>query len=492
MRQLHILTVIAVLTLTAVCWSLQQGCGQSQGVEASPIADCAYTKECEWYDALQTLQQASLNVDRSLPRLAEPLIHTGNDTLRAEIWATAGHFDWSWWADEFIDASIYALREGDLAEQNMALSVLERLGPEAMPAVPALRSMLRERSANSVRIAQLLGLIGDTSAVPELLWIFQNASELAHIYDASVAPVALARLGYRPIIPRLMRNLASPVPGERSAAIEALSVFEGLPSQVAEKLRELEADPDAHVRASVVRGISASNLPTNEVSEVVARALADDSDDVRLEGIRAAGKLRLDRPTIIKQLFRHAGSSDWSTAAAAGTAIRTIAGPAVPILEGTLYEAQPPEINRAAKLLAQIPQGGYQALARASEADDVEVAHAATMCMSVAYPSAESRQAFEAVLLNHIRDRRRHIEALEAVIALRYTSEQVVHAVAHMAEDGTEPVLNRLAAIDALASISARSTVAVEALEALQQDQNSQVSDAAQDALRGPSLQKGG
>jgi HEAT repeat protein len=144
--------------------------------------------------------------------------------------------------------------------RSFAAAALARIGPDARPAVPALKALLRRTEkadgpeasrALEVRVSAALALLElgaeAESVLPVLLEGFRDpdcpeASSALCLGSAQYAAVVAACRRLGPVaVPALVRALDDREPAARSAAVEALEGFPTLPKEVLPGLRRLSS-----------------------------------------------------------------------------------------------------------------------------------------------------------------------------------------------------------------------------------------------------------
>ena len=132
--------------------------------------------------------------------------------------------------------------------------VFQAMGPNAKPAVPALISLLQERSGNTQGYAaRALGAIGPAAAeaIPALAGLLEDKNQFARVSAAE----ALGHLGPA-AVPALIQALQNNDWLVRAKAAQGLGALGSAAAPAATTLREKLEDGDAEVRRCAAIALS--------------------------------------------------------------------------------------------------------------------------------------------------------------------------------------------------------------------------------------------
>lgn len=215
-------------------------------------------------------------------------------------------------ADE-LELHIAALRSGDLSRQVSATEELAKLGPRAMPALPALLETLKtaplEVREGAARVVQAIGPSAK-EAIPELIKLLADE----HYWVRDQAAESLVAIG-EAATPLLIGSLKSKAPGERAGAALALGRMKDKHPDVLTELLTAVKDPDIRVRATVAEAL-VRFIP--EALPALAATAGDDEATVAAVAIECLqahpGQPELAVPALAKALAKPALS--WAAAKA--------------------------------------------------------------------------------------------------------------------------------------------------------------------------------
>ncbi len=200
-------------------------------------------------------------------------------------------------ADAPFEALVEALRSDDQDARGQAALQLGSLGPEALPAVPAMVGAI-ETSDATVRnaLAQALARVG-ADALPALVGALGSADAPTREWTA----VAIGMMGTDDpdAVAAHARNLDDPATGARTGATFALSQLGSAAAPaVAALVRRIDEDPTADVRRFAVIALHRQDHDERAIL-AIGRALAD--EDVQIRGTAAVALGRVGdsaRPAI--------------------------------------------------------------------------------------------------------------------------------------------------------------------------------------------------
>jgi len=473
--------ILAVLLLPApICGSTTATAGI--GSPATGAATGAVDPE----RSIAQVHEGVRILETELPSLAALAILAEDPEVRAKAWQVGSTAGWHLAPEPVARVALAALCNGRFEQKRRAVEVIRALGPQATEAVSVLRRILREhRDELAVAAAEALGEIGDTSAISELSWLYRHQHELSYVHDASVAPVALAKLGFREIIPVLAKDLDSESNTRRRVATRALSFFGFLPPDLVDRMARLcEADAEEATRVSCLRAIRQSGRPSEARTRALLACLADQRPSVRLVAFRAAAAMRAVPPSVVDAIMSLARTADGVTAFQAEAALITMGEDAIGPLAAYLIEDGQGSAQWAASLLARMPPEGYQVLATAAVSPDPSIARTAIRAISGADESEESRRVFEPVLASVLTGPHRAL-AIQPICDLRCRSLGVVAGLAALARDNELGVADRVTAVKGLGELARSSRIASQRLLDLSQsdDLDAAVSAAVAEAV---------
>jgi HEAT repeat protein len=265
---------------------------------------------------------------------------------------------------------IEALATTDLEGRRDALWAIERLGPAASMAVPALVSRLHDqaeapdvRAATAEAIALALAAVVQVHDAPAIRWY---GSRLVGCRVAS----ALARMGATAsaAVPNLIRTLGDPRErfDIRMEAARALGSISEPLGPVLQALEQATGDPDWWVRVAAVQGLGLLGDRVTATNRALVAALSDPEGSVRRQAIRAMAMLG-DRETAIPYLV--ALLSDGQMAGLSAEVLALLGEPAVSALAGVIARRGEPAgafaayaLSRSEAASAQsVPLGGVTA-----------------------------------------------------------------------------------------------------------------------------------
>ena len=113
--------------------------------------------------------------------------------------------------------------------------------PLLLHCLTSIDARLRESAADA------LGMIGDVSAGPGLLNLFSDKTQPEAIRDTCA--YALARLAFKPALPKLLAGLADPSPTIRSCVVAALAAIDEPKTRDAVEIAEVTEKNDEVKRA---------------------------------------------------------------------------------------------------------------------------------------------------------------------------------------------------------------------------------------------------
>ncbi len=183
-----------------------------------------------------------------------------------------------------LQAVIEAVADPDERVRLAVIDVLEALGPEAAPAVPALTAALGDRNRFVIwSAARALGRIGPTEHTPAAVSGLIRTLDYLDVDVRLAAVLALERLGpaARAAVPALAQSVRLPDPNLRMAALRAL-VGIGTDAQPAlPAMAAAVADPDARVRRTAAESLGRFGVAARGAADALTRALDDGDADVR-------------------------------------------------------------------------------------------------------------------------------------------------------------------------------------------------------------------
>jgi HEAT repeat protein len=198
-----------------------------------------------------------------------------------------------------------AAGDDEVSVRRAALDALERIGPDATPAVPALARALRDpdRSVRrtAIRVLGGLGPVVARAVVGELSALLDDPDPdlalAAVLALQQIVPHAAAEPGMLSVqetaLPALVKSLQSRDASMRVAVLQTLRGFDASPAVPA--VCEILADPDAKVRKAAAETLGGLGPAAGAAVDPLRHALADASPEVR-EAARAA-LLAIRRPT---------------------------------------------------------------------------------------------------------------------------------------------------------------------------------------------------
>ncbi len=222
------------------------------------------------------------------------------------------------------------LKSPEAPRRQRAAQILGRLGPAAVPAVPALLERAQAEPAATV-YAEALAQIG-TPALPPLLQALSTAKKGSD--DRTWVFRALNEMG-APALSGLAEALRSPTPAVRAGAAAAL---QGMPLEkhpAVKRLLELTPDPDATVRAASLRTLADVRSERPAIIEKLNLALKDPDPAVRKAaaiGLATAGAVEKLGVDGLQALLSEPDPETQRTAIRALGALGANARPAVPAL----------------------------------------------------------------------------------------------------------------------------------------------------------------
>jgi len=157
--------------------------------------------------------------------------------------------------DRRVIAALELWKGGDTNAWHRALRRLERMGPQASPAVHALIPGLADPDpkirTGTARVLRAIGAPANP-AVPVLIAALEDP-------DERVRTGASRALGYvgKDVVPELVVALSDPSPLVRLQASRALEIMGGQASPALGPLRERLGDPDPDARRAVQAAIKA-------------------------------------------------------------------------------------------------------------------------------------------------------------------------------------------------------------------------------------------
>jgi HEAT repeat protein len=358
-----------------------------------------------------------------------------------------------------VPALLDLLRHRNISVSSDAFNALANMGPRAAGAVPELRRLLDGDDPELRRdAASLLGRIGPAAepTVPSLAKLLEHPDKRLR----EVAGRSLGLIGGAGHV-ALDRARTSGDVGAREAATHG-SVTESLdPARRSEIVARALADESAAVRARAVDLlITADRGEADALAPLLVRALTDPDAAVRHAGHRVlSGWLRDARatPTVLAAVLTGAGPSAradvaWRVGNAARDPVRRSPAPGdsavVAALLGALGDADPKVRVYAARALAY-GEGDPSRRAVAQLRRDIATVEpilavrAARVLWDVAPRVAEVRPVYEAGLADP--DKWNRVETISAVLDMGEAAETFVPHLERLTNDPAPEVRDRVA-----------------------------------------------
>ena len=186
---------------------------------------------------------------------------------------------------------------GEFGVQIAACQALQRIGPAAKPAVPALCKLLASRTHGAHRAATPLGAILDPAALPFLTKAVAEGAENPHGCDSTKvanAAQALGRFGpaasaAAPALVKVMQAEGDSMMATMSdRAAMALGDIGVRSEPVLAALRDVAKKRTGDVRKAAQSSLEVLECPAGASDGAIARAICHASSDLRLLGLQRA------------------------------------------------------------------------------------------------------------------------------------------------------------------------------------------------------------
>jgi HEAT repeat protein len=257
-------------------WSVVRASGDASFDRAAASRPAAAARK----DDLHTYALWIATMSRALTSPASAIRYRAGEILidSFKVQAPDAAFREAW--RKAVPTLVEATTSEDTKIQSGAVAILSMLGPEALPALPRLRSLARDSQDEALRPAAREA-IKSISCMDDLR---------ANDPDARITAAECAgRLGWRatPALPVLVATLKDPEAKVRAAAVGALHALGALSASAVQPLATaLAGDADAEVRAAIVGALDAIAPAAPAVIGAHASALRDPDPAVRAAGAR--------------------------------------------------------------------------------------------------------------------------------------------------------------------------------------------------------------
>jgi HEAT repeat protein len=287
-------------------------------------------------------------------------------------------------------------------DQYRAAQALEKLGPAAKDAVPALAAALKDPEPNvRMAVASALGKVASLSASPEALAALKTALKDDDPFVRRAATEACCLLvgnATNKDVAALIAVLKDTEPFIRREAARALGKIGTISSEVLTALKAAAKDDDPDVRraATEAYNLVVGRATKEEVPALVA-ALKDSDPSIRREAARALGKVGTISLGALAALKAAAKDDDPDVRRAATEACSLVVGRAtkeeVPALVAALKDTDPFIRREAARELGKVSSvfvfssEALAALKEVAKDKDPDVSRAATRAWESIPPS---------------------------------------------------------------------------------------------------------
>ncbi len=213
------------------------------------------------------------------------------------------------------------LRSNDAAAQETAISILARMGDDAIPMLVKAMEYENEQGRSTVELAQRHLLEKGKKAIPHLINAYGNKEDPRPYVDCRDVLVEMGEIA----VPYLISSLSHPDPEMKSRVAFTLGMLEGKaapavprliqllsekegyvrsnaafalgkigPSSVAAvpTLRNVLHHPESYVRSSAAEALGAIGEKAAEAVPSLIQALSDESQEVRISAAYALGHMR--------------------------------------------------------------------------------------------------------------------------------------------------------------------------------------------------------
>ncbi|MFK7741431.1 MAG: HEAT repeat domain-containing protein, partial [Planctomycetota bacterium] len=169
--------------------------------------------------------------------------------------------------------------------------VLERIGPDAKPALPRLIQLLHSKELSNYKAAAPIARIGDTAAIPALIQALERATEDQDDHLASTSARALGSFGplAKKAVPILLesmdRRTATGSSRHRAEAATALQWIGANSSKVLQRLERASRASVKELPEAAKEAVLGLTLPKNAPRSTVYQALKHKDSRIRLTAL---------------------------------------------------------------------------------------------------------------------------------------------------------------------------------------------------------------
>ncbi len=384
-----------------------------------------------------------------LPRVQIQALHDPDAGVRGA--ATTSLIDSPYVSSETVSIVIEALQGTEGQTRANLLEILERAGPNAEAALPALVAEMKDTSKSTGWYA---------------------ARALGHVGHAGFAPLMGALHADDPEL-------------RRRAALGLGEIREQDEPKATAALIEAAHDPDKQVRSAALQGLDSDRRPPADILPVLVEAMKDGDEDVRYYALAGIGNLGMDAKLTeeaVRAVCRAVRDPSPNVRSRVADVLRQVgtqalAG-AVPYLEEAMRDPDPAIASYAVELLGGVGESGVASLAKRLEGADagrrLQIVAAMGRSGDRAVPTLAGLLTDPDVLV-----RRAAAQTIASV--LTYAPNELVTSLANALRDEDASV--RASCAIALGRLGDQAKAARPALEALVADPVEAVRSAAAAAL---------